>query len=150
MDSSLAEQGCRQTQCGSNVPPLGFQLLAFSCVFPLECPLYDTLAHSTRAWLLVTQTHLPTRTLARSLCSLAYTWSACTCAFVLARFMLIHTERHDYANVCTSLVIWQGVTIDWVPRQGLPIKFSLQNSLVPWLTFKQRRDNFLVDEINAD
>lgn len=67
MDSSLAEQGCRQTQCGSNIPPLGFQLLAFSCVFPLECPLYDTLAHSTRAWLLVTQTHLPTRALVRSL-----------------------------------------------------------------------------------
>lgn len=78
-----------------------------------------------------------TNTHACSLGSLAYTWSACTCASVLARFKLIHTERHDYA----SLVIWQGVTIDWVPRQGLPIKFSLQNSLVPRLTFKQRRDN---------
>lgn len=86
MDSSLAEQGCRQTQCGSNVPPLGFQLLAFSCVFPLECPLYDTLAHSTRAWLLVTQTHLPTRTLAR-----------------LARLARVHLIRL-YVCVCVGAV----------------------------------------------
>lgn len=54
-------KGVDRPSASRNLPPFAFQLLAFSCVFPLECPLYDTLAHSTHAWLLVTQTHLQTR-----------------------------------------------------------------------------------------
>lgn len=123
-------------------PPalLGFQLLAFSCVFPLECPLYDTLAHSTRAWLLVTQTHLPTRACslrvhlirsyvrARFPCGVALYSGIRVCTCVRSASSVVRRTDTSTRTSARALVIWQGVTIDWLPRQGLPIKFSLQTS----------------------
>lgn len=50
MDSSLVQsKGVDRPSASRNLPPFAFQLLVFSCVFPLECPLYDTLVHSTHA-----------------------------------------------------------------------------------------------------